>query len=236
MSRSHPTDNSTANPSTRWFEWHGEKGVVRYYDTEAKQTVDVPLPFGFLLLDQLASIRGWHEASQSGIYSNEVRDTTQDVLVVKAFKAGQLYEGFYKQIKDSVNKLGGYYTANCYLAYKDEARQLAIGCLRLKGAALGAWMEFSKAHRSDLYSKAITITSYTEGKKGRVIYRVPTFQSSVISEESHHQAIALDRELQAYLTAYLARNKREQVDHDPPPTPPTDDPEPPPITDEDIPF
>jgi hypothetical protein len=58
--------------------------VIRYYDKEAKKNVDVGADFTFILLDQLASVRGWHDDSNSGIYSNEVKDTTQEALVVKA--------------------------------------------------------------------------------------------------------------------------------------------------------
>ena len=212
MSRSRPTDTLT-NPATRWHEWNGEKGCLRYYDKDAKQNVDVPLPFAFLLLDQLGSVGGWHEPTQSGIYSNEVRDTRQDALVVKAFKQSQgpLIEGIYSQIKDRLATLGGQFVSVCYVAYKRDG-QLVIGGLKFKGAALGAWMDFTKAHRADLYKGAVEVTGFTEGKKGRVIFRAPTFAVRPVSTETQHAAIALDEELQAYLTAYLARTTRDRVD------------------------
>ena len=103
MSRSNPQEH-LSNPAVRWFEWNGEKGVIRFYDKDAKTNVDVPLPFTFLLLDQLATVRGWHDASASGIYANEVRDTTKDTLVVKSFKGGTIAEGLYKDIKADVNE------------------------------------------------------------------------------------------------------------------------------------
>ena len=89
MSRSNPSVNAP-NPAARWYEWNGETGTVRYYDKEAKKNIDVPLPFTFLLLDELACVKGWHDPSQSGIYSNEVRDTTKDKLLVKAFNSVDL--------------------------------------------------------------------------------------------------------------------------------------------------
>lgn len=211
MSRSNPSEH-VSNPATRWFEWNGEKGLVRYYDKDAKENVDVPLPFTFLLLDQLASVRGWHEQSKSGIYSNEVKDTTKDVLVVKAFKGGLIAEGLYKEIKLQVNSVGGSYTANCYIAYKDGSGNLQIGAIRFKGASLGAWMDFTKDHRSDLYKGAIKIAGYEEGKKGRVIFRTPTFGLSQVSDDTNQIAEALDEELQEFLSAYLGRNKRDQAE------------------------
>jgi len=244
MSRSNPNDNGAPNPSTRWFEWTGEKGLVRYYDKEAKQNVEVGPDFTFLLLDELGCVRGWHDASDSGIYSNEVKDTRQDVLVVKSFKGGPLAEGLYKDIKDRVNSMGGAFNANCYIAYKDEKRELQLGSIRFKGATLGAWMEFRKAHRAELFKSAVRITGYTEGQKGRVVFRVPVFEIKAISEDTNKVATALDLQLQEYLVGYLKKNKRDQAesvghhvrDEDMDPPPPQFDEPLASITDDDIPF
>lgn len=211
MSRSNPSEH-LANPSTRWFEWNGEKGLVRYYDKDKKENVDVPLPFACLLLDELASVRGWHDASGSGIYSNEVRDTTQEIMVVKSFKGGTIAEGKYRDIKDRVNAAGGDYNANCYIAFKQGDGSYDIGSIRFKGAALGAWMEFRKANRGGIYKSAIRITSYTEGKKGKVIFRVPVFALMNVSADAEANAVTLDKELQEFLTAYLRKNKRDQAE------------------------
>jgi hypothetical protein len=210
VSRSNPNEH-LANPSTRWFEWNGEKGVVSYYDKDKKENVDVQLPFTFMLLDELASVRGWHDASSSGIYSNEVRDTTRDVFVVKSFKGGTLGEGKYREIKNGVKAEGGRYNASCYIAYKN-GDGYKIGNMRLQGAALRAWMDFRKEHKADIYTKAIKIDKFTEGQKGRVVFRIPEMKLNSITPEAHAQASALDKELQAFLTAYLNRNRREQTE------------------------
>lgn len=218
MSRSNPSDH-LKNPSTRWFEWNGENGVVRYYDKDAKKNIDVPLPFTFMLLDQLSSVRGWHEASKSGIYSNEVKDTRQETMLVRC-KVGTLAEGVYRDIKDRVNTIGGSFNANCYLAFKNGGSDLSIGCLRFKGSALGAWMDFCKANRSALYTDAIRIVSYTEGKKGRITFRVPVFAVASVAEDTNERARELDAELQDYLETYLARRTNERAQ---PPADDTDD-------------
>jgi hypothetical protein len=214
MSRSNPSENGTPNPAKRWFEWNGELGVVRYYDKEAQKNVDVGADFTFMLLDQLGRVGGWHNESDSGIYSNEVKDTRQEAFVVKSFKGGTLVEGIYQAIKDRVNSLGGQFVANLYIAFKLDGA-LAIGSLRFKGAALGAWMEFVKEHRADLYKKAIRITGYTEGKKGRIVFRMPVLTLTDVSPETDRAAIALDHELQEFLKGYFKRTKREQVDEEP---------------------
>lgn len=210
MSRSNPNVNAP-NPAQLWYEWNGEKGLIRYYDKTAKANIDVNLPFTFLVLDELASVRGWHDASDSGIYSNEVRDTTKDVLVVKSFKGGQIAEGYYKAIKDSVKAEGGQFVANCYVAVKTP-EGLSICSLRFKGSALGAWMEFRKEHRHALYEKAVSITGFTEGKKGRIIFRVPTFELRDVSQETNTQATVLDKALQKFLSSYLQKKTKDQAD------------------------
>ena len=213
MSRSNPSENTNPNPATRRFEWNGEHGVVRYYDREAKKNIDVGSDFTFLLLDQLGTVGGWHDASDSGIYSNEVKDSRQEALVVKAFKGGVLAEGIYRNIKDRVNAAGGQFVAKCYIAFKQDSGALGIGSLALKGAALHAWTEFTKAHRADLYKKAIRIKGFTEGKKGRIVFRVPALKLMDISPETDAAALALDEELQAFFDGYFKRTKREQVEH-----------------------
>ena len=219
MSRSNPTEG-IKNPSTRWFEWAGgdDGGFLRWYDKEAGKQMKVDLPFTFLLLDELSTIKGWHDPSESGIYSNEVRDTRQDVLVVRAFKGGELASGVYKAIADRVKAQGGHYCSSLYIAYKD-GEELRIGNISLKGATAGAWMEFKKSAplKKDANGKsqrayfvdAVTIGAYDQLKKGATVYRVPKFSLKPVSEETNLQAIALDADLQAFLSDYLKRPKAE---------------------------
>lgn len=120
-------------------------------------------------------------------------------------------EGLYKDIKDRIKAEGGKFNASCYIAYKDGA-EFAIGNIRFKGAALGTWMEFTKAHRNDLYKRAIRIHGSTTGKAGRVTFHMPTLTLKELSEATNNIAIALDGELQAFLSAYLKKTKRDQVE------------------------
>lgn len=215
MSRSNPTETSQ-NPASRWISWSGDKGVLKYYDKDKKEDVEIGDRFSFLLLDNLASIRGWHEASESGIYSNEVRDTRSDRFTVKAFKGGVLAEGFYADIKDRVNSVGGGFNSNLYIAYK-VGSDLKIGAIALKGAALSSWMEFSKANRKAINEMAVQINGSTEGKKGSVKFKTPNFSLLPVTPETNEAAVELDRELQEYLNAYLAKNKsapREEPEED----------------------
>lgn len=211
MSLSNPNDK-VPNPARRWFEWNGERGEISYYDKDQKKSIVVAQPFTFIVLDELASVRGWHDPSQSGIYSNEVKDTRTEVMTVKAFKGGTLAEGIYRDIKDRVNAAGGSYNANVYLAFKDEKTEMVIGAMRLKGAALASWMEFKKQNRKEFYEKAVVINGFTEGKKGRITFRMPKFSMTSISSATLSICVDLDKELQTYLYSYLSRNKHDQAE------------------------
>ena len=216
MSRSNPSD-FTPSPCTRWHEFDGTKGTVRYYDKEKKENVDIGSKFTFIPLDILATVKGWHDASDSGIFANEVRDTKQETFVVKAFKGGILAEGLYATIRDRVKAQGGHFVANLYCGYKNEKGELLLGSIQFKGAALNAWVEFSKNCGTDkknvklFWSKAVKITGFEEGKKGNIKFRVPKFEISEITEKTNTEAVTLDTVLQAYLKSYFARTRIQQV-------------------------
>lgn len=219
MSRSNPTEGAR-NPSTRWFEWSGgaDGGYVRWYDKEKKEHVKVDSPFVFLLLDELSTVKGWHEPSESAIYANEVRDLRQEVLVVRSFEGGELASGLYTGIRDRVAAIGAHYCTSIYLAYK-EVDGLKLGNLSLKGAALSAWMDFKRNAQTkkdasgksvkSYFVDAVKIGSYEQAKKGGTTYRVPVFSFAPVSEATNQQAVALDMELQAFLSDYFKRPKAE---------------------------
>lgn len=234
MSRSNPNEGAR-NPSTRWFEWAGgsDGGFVRWYDKDAKAQVKVEGVFTFLLLDELSTVKGWHEPSESAIYANAVRDLRQEVLVVKSFEGGELASGLYADIKDRIIAKGGHYCLSLYLGYK-VGDALQIGCLNLKGAAAGAWMNFKKAagtkkdangkSQRAYYVDAVQIVGFSDEKKGGTAYRAPKFALKEVSAATNDQAMGLDAELQAYLADYLKRPKAEAAK----PQPNGDSDEPPP--------
>jgi hypothetical protein len=213
MSRSNPQEQMLPNPATRIFEWNGGHGHLKTFDKAEKKTTTSTEPFVFILLDELGCVRGFDQALDTGIYSNLIRDSRADVLVVKRNKAETVAEGIFRTIKPVVNAAGGEFHVALYIAFKGADGKLQIGELRFKGAALNAWIEFSKKHKADLYAKAIAIDGVTEGQKGAVKFKVPKFTLRAISEAGEAEAKKLDVELQAYLSTYFAATKRDQTEH-----------------------
>lgn len=213
MSRSNNTD--LINPAVRFFSWKGGEGEVVYFDKalgEKGENVVVDLPFNFLILDRLAGAGGGIDTGNGykSYWSNAVRNTKTQKLVVRS-KEGIVVRGFYDDIK---GKDGVKFVALLYVAFYDENKNLQIGCLKLTGAALSAWFDFSKAHR-DIYDGAFAITGNVKKKKGSNTYFEPVFgHIANVSDEADAQAKELDEHLQEYLTSYFAQTGIEEVEQE----------------------
>lgn len=209
------------NPCTKWFKWAGSTGKVSFYDKLTQENVEVQLPFTFLLLDVLATIKGFDESTKHSIWSNEVRNTKESKMVVKS-GSDIIAQGMYSDIKEKVVSSGGGYAASCYIAFKDENGELVIGNMTMTGSSLGggvhkpsdknmkdievgAWIEFTKSAKNDLYKKAIQIIGKDDRicTQGNVKFYCPKFSLIATTPETDKAAIELNNELQAYLETYL---------------------------------
>ena len=197
MSRSQPNDKPI-NPSSRFFEWNGQKGVFKFYEKEKKENFEVPFPFIFLVLDELSTIKGWSDSDQSGLWSNEVKNIKNETLAVRSKKGLQI-EGTYENIKGKVS--GADYCKSVYIAYKNDAKELVIGNIAMQGACLNAWIEFSKGKK--VQEGAVRVEDTTEGKKGSITYKMPNFVQFTPKPETEEAATGLDVKLQEYLKAYF---------------------------------
>lgn len=203
MSRSNNTD--LINPAIRFFEWSGESGNVRYFDKELGEkgeNVTVELPFKFLVLDRVSQITGGidRNGGYEGFWSNAVKNLKTQSFTVRS-KTGIEAQGLYEQIKGTA---GVKYMSGLYIAFYDTDAILKIGYLKIKGAALTAWIEFTKKHR-DIYTGAFGIADRVQCKKGTNTYFEPSFiHCPKVSEESDNAAIELDKHVQEYLTVYFA--------------------------------
>ena len=108
------------NPATKFIEWKSSKKAFQFYDKEAEETVEIKLPIEFVILDELSTIKGWHEETESGIYSNEVHSLQNEDLNVRSFKGGDLISGKYSEIKELIKAKGGKYTKSVYAMMGDE--------------------------------------------------------------------------------------------------------------------
>lgn len=229
MSRSNPHE-SLQNVASRFYEWNSDDKCFKYFDKtlgtpdkEGKvkgETVNVKLPFSFLVLDVLATVKGYNEPSNKSYWSNEVRDLKKDIITVKS-KSGVEASGTYEHIKEKLANSGAKYVQSVYVAMKSKDG-LEIANIQMKGAALNAFIDFCKTVK--IHEIGVTVKKSIEKKKGRNIYHEPVFEAMTISEKANEQAIELDKQLQTYLSAYLAKNASESVQPATQPSKPSNEP------------
>jgi hypothetical protein len=191
-----------SNPSTKFIEWKSNDKAFSYYDKEEQKNVTIPLPFKFLTLDELHTIKGWNDASSSNIFSNEVKYISKDIMTVKPFKGNEIAKGIYKDIKDKIVAAGGHYTKSIYIMLEDGT----LANLQLKGSAVQAWGEFTQKTRSRLADEWVSVKTTKDGKKGAVKFSVPefTFDGS-LTDEQNNQADEVFNVLESYLKTYLVK-------------------------------
>ena len=213
MSRSNPNEQ-LINPAKRWLRWDSDNKCFKYFDKEAPHPTDptkkgnnimVQLPLQFLVLDTLHKISGFSDADSAGIYSNEVRDLKKQQISAKIKKVEQI-KGLYEDIKGKVT--GARYAQSVYIGYFDENKELQVGNIELTGSSLGPWIEFCKKHKPTEGAIKVVTTNYVEKNK-KVNWNEPVFEAIVVKPETDAKAVAADKILQEYLTAYFDNAKVE---------------------------
>lgn len=210
MSRSQP---QLQNPSLHFFEWKGGAGTLEYYDKEQEKRINVPLPFEFLPIDQLATITGFSKLANGSYYSNEVRNTAKEPFTVK-LKGQTVYTGLYKN-EQGIAQMpkGASYAKSIYIVHKTKDGKYVIGNIKASGSALGAWIEFNQKYKPENGKVTITKGEKQTSPVGDFYAPVFTYGSSTPEEDS--EAIRLDKELQVYLSQYFAVTQAEHDDRVP---------------------
>lgn len=199
-------DAPQSNPALKFYEWKSNEKVFQFYDKEKKENVQQGLPFRFLALDEMHVISGWNDATGSGVYSNEVKYISREPMVVKPFKGNEIARGLYKDIKEKVNAAGGRYFKSIYIM--TESGELCN--VKLKGAAVQAWGEFTKKNRNRLADEWVVVESTTDGKKGSVKFSIPDFK--FLRSLTDQEAVMADDNfdtLEAYMESYLKKAEPE---------------------------
>jgi len=160
------------------------------------------LPFKFLVLDELHSIKGWNDATSSGIFSNEVKFISKEEMTVKPFKGNEIAKGLYKDIKEKVQSSGGHYVKSIYIMLEDGS----LANIQLKGSAVQKWGEFTQKTRNRLPDEWVCVSKALDGKKGAVKFTTPEFSFlQSLSDTEVGQADEAFNLLEAYLKTYLAK-------------------------------
>lgn len=171
MARSDAYATTAQSPVKKYLSWSSNEKCFTYWDKEAKENKKLPIPVKFIHYDEMATIKGWHDASGSGIYSNEVKSTKNEPFSVRAFKGGEIANGLYQDIKSKVNSAGGDYHVSLYAELNGEIVNFSF-----KGAALMTWSDFAKENRKSFLGNYVNVVGALDAKKGSVKYSTPVFQ------------------------------------------------------------
>lgn len=193
-----------SNPSKKFIEWKSNDKSFSFYDKENKVNVPIALPFKFLALDEMHTVKGWSDSCQSAIFSNEVKYISKEIMTVKPFKGNEIAKGLYSEIKEKVKAAGAHYVKSIYIMLEDGS----LANIQLKGAACQAWGDFTKKNRNRLPDEWVTVKKSDEGKKGAVKFYTPIFEfDKSLSETEMDLADDAFRILETYLKAYLVKSE-----------------------------
>jgi hypothetical protein len=159
------------NPVTKFLEWKSKEKCFEYWDKSQSANVKVEPPFKFMFLEHFHIIKGWHDASSSRIFSNEVKFIGKEPVKVRSFKGGDIVEGIYKDIKLEVLQAGGKYHRSVYVVNENGE----IINMQLKGAVVAAYSDFLNENENKVEGAWCEINSVTDHKKGATKYSTPDF-------------------------------------------------------------
>ena len=201
-----------SNPATKFLSWKSNDKNFSYYDKESQTNVAVELPFKFLVLDELASVKGWSDKLTGSIISNEVKFISKENLRVKCYHKNlkgeststEIASGIYKDIKETVNTAGAKYHKSIYIMLEDGT----LANIQLKGAAVQAWGNFTQKTKSRLPDEWVVVEKAIDGKKGAVKFTTPEFKFlKSLSEGEAEMADEAFNILESYLKTYLAKSE-----------------------------
>jgi hypothetical protein len=204
MSKSNPR---VTNPASKFLEFNGDTGKFLFYDKEAEKKVELPMPFYFVVLDELSAIKGYNERNSCGIYSNEIRNLKDDVLNVRSFKGGIQIVGKYNDIKDAALREGGKFCKSVYAMLITGKNQYELVNFQFHGSSFGAWLD----KKFNVDQNAVCVESVAQGVKGKVTYVYPVFTKKNLNPDVDKAAIEMDKNLQIYFKSYFNQQIEKDV-------------------------
>ena len=199
--RSQQSQGSTnANPAIRFYDFQGSEGNWKFYDKENK--VNVPVKnMVFMIVKEFATIIGYNKQFKSGIWSNEIENTSEEELDVRWWdnEPKEIKKGLYSDIKDHITskKIGAKFAKSIYITlYNPQNKEWELCNLKISGTQLysfGEMMNAVKASGSNIYEcviKSLHINNVYKDE-GQIKYYYPKFEFSVVDDSQTAQKAAL---------------------------------------------
>lgn len=174
--------SNVANPVEKYIEWAGgdDQGYMYQYDKELGEKVQYELK-DFIVLKVASCIRGFSKKYNKMVYSNEVESTVREELTVRCGDV-VLAKGLYNDIKEDISDY------NFNKAFTILNGNGDVCKVYVKGGTMKAFNETITF--SNINSNKFSVTGFTDNKKGRVSYRVPTLAvAGTITDKEREAAI-----------------------------------------------
>jgi hypothetical protein len=211
MSWSNP---KITNPATKFIEFKGDTGEFSYYDKEKEEKVHLPMPIYFVVLDELSTITGYNQRVGSGLFSNEVRSTKDDILNVRSFKGGIQIIGKYQDIKDRITANMGKFCKSVYAMMITGPDKYELVNFKFHGASFGGvekgrsgWMQ--KKVNTEKFG--VVVKECEQGQVGAIKFMAPVFDAVNLNQNAIDAASEMDKRLQKYLTGYFSQQIEKDV-------------------------
>lgn len=198
------------NPCNIFLQWKSNDKCFSFYDKDKQENIKVELPFKFLALKQLQSVKGWSDALSGQIISNEVEFVGKEELNVVCYHKNlkgesaktTIAKGLYSNIKEAVVSAGAKYHKSIYIMLEDGT----LANLQLKGASVKEWGDFFNKNKNRITDEWFTISKFKTDKKGAVTFNVPVFEfSGSLNESESEMADETFGLINDYLEVYLKK-------------------------------
>jgi len=156
------------NPATLKLTWDNTHHTFKVYDKVLKVSKLIDLPFKCLVLDNYKCISGWCEKESNSYYSNEVKNLTNEPLIVKVGNT-TVIAGKYNDIKDNLSLMKAKYSESLYVMLPNGT----IANIILTGSNVKAWFDFRGEAKQDIVKKWIGFANPQMQKKGKIEWSTP---------------------------------------------------------------
>lgn len=250
MSRSN--NQQIDNPITKKFTWNSEEGKLLLFDKDLEDgkgaTLEVNLPFSFVVLDEVHAIRGWNDDLKASIYSNICKRDEKGFYIVDLYKVEHPdfpIKGFWEDIRKQVAGWGGQWCKRIFaIVNNPDSKEPEIVEIELKGLVVAEYMNKIKKP----FEGIIEISTVQEkaGKNKKKAYKIPLFTQKEATPQLDEAAKNIDETiLQPYIQSLMDFQTKKNQKSIPQPQQPHEqntnisEKEPDPINDEptdDLPF
>ena len=201
--------SKSSNPTAKYLSWKSNDKQFSYYDKASGENVAVELPFKFVFLQHYHTIKGWNDATEAGIYSNEVFFIGKEPLTVQTFKGKRIASGLYSQIKQDVIAGGGKYHRSVYVMLEDGS----IANISLKGSSVKEWSDFMEDSKNLIDNQWVEVASAKDQKKGSIKYSVPEFTlGATLNKKASDNADLAATNLKQYMDEYFGQETVRDID------------------------